>query len=72
MMPSLATALPDEINRVRQLQDEYKSLRAMPNVMVEPQILMMEAAITRAISASASGDVIAMLRSFEELKGYEG
>lgn len=70
-MSSLAIELPKEINRVRELQDEFKSMRGMPNVMVEPQIAMMEGAITAAINASSSGDVIAMLRAYENLKGYE-
>ncbi len=71
-MASLATALPDEIKRVRQVQDEFKSLRGEPNVIVEPQIMMMEAAIDAAVSAAASGDVIAMLAAYEDLKGWEG
>ncbi len=70
-MGSLATELPNEINRVRKLQDEFKSLRGMSNVIVEPQIAMMEGAIQQAIMASSSGDVIAMLRAYENLKGYE-
>jgi len=70
-MGSLATELPNEINRVRQLQDEFKSLRGMSNVIVEPQIAMMEGAIQQAIKACSSGDVIAMLRAYENLKGYE-
>jgi hypothetical protein len=70
-MSSLATELPNQINRVRRIQAEYMSLRGMPNVMVEPQIGMMERDIQAAITASASGDVIAMLRAFECLKGYE-
>lgn len=71
-MTSLAEALPAEINRVRKLQDEFKSLRGIGNVIVEPQIAMMEGAIVAAINASAGGDVIAMLRAYETLKGYEG
>ena len=70
-MTSLAEALPAEIKRVRGLQDQYKELRGMPNVIVEPQIMMMEHAIDRAIEASASGDVVAMLRAYEDLKEYE-
>lgn len=70
-MGSLATALPEEINRVRAVQDAYKELRGMPNVIVEPQIALMEASITTAIAASASGDVIAMLRAYEDLKGWQ-
>lgn len=70
-MTSLAEALPAEINRVRAVQDTYKELRGMPNVIVEPQIAMMEASIQSGITASATGDVVAMLRAFEELKGWE-
>ena len=57
-MSSLATALPEEINRVRAVQETYKSLRGQPGVMVEPQIAMMELAITTAIAAAAAGNVI--------------
>lgn len=70
-MSSLATELPAQIERVRRLQDEFKALRGMPNVIVEPQIAMMEHDIAAAITASASGDVIGMLRAYESLKGYE-
>lgn len=70
-MSSLAEALPAEINRVRAVQDTYKELRSMPNVIVEPQIAMMEQAIQAGIAASASGDVIAMLRACEDLKGWK-
>lgn len=69
-MASLAVELPAEINRVRGVQDTYKELRSMPNVIVEPQIAMMEQSIQSAIKASASGDVIAMLRAYEDLKGW--
>lgn len=70
-MSSLATELPNQINRVRELQDEYKSMRTLSNVIVEPQIAMMEGALQRAIVASSGGDVIAMLRCYEDLKGFE-
>lgn len=69
-MASLAVELPNEINRVRKIQDEFKSLRKMDGVIVEPQIMMMEAELQTAIKACAEGDVIQMLRSYESLKGY--
>lgn len=68
---TLAEALPKEIDRVRQIQDEFKQLRGMPNVMVEPQIAMMEAEIQAAIRALASGDIVEMLKIHESLKDYE-
>ena len=70
-MTSLAEALPKEIARVRGVQDLYKEMRSMPNVIVEPQIAMMETAIRHATEACASGDVVAMVRWFEELKGWK-
>lgn len=70
-MPSLAEALPAEINRVRALQDEFKALRGQPNTIVEPQIAIMEASLQNAITVSASGDVVAMLRAYEDLQGYK-
>ena len=69
-MSSLAEALPYEINRVRGVQDEFKALRKMPNVIVEPQIAMMEHDIQTGISASAGGDVLAMIQAYEALKGW--
>lgn len=68
---NLAEALPAEIKRVRDLQDVYKSMRGMPQVMVEPAIMMMEQAIQEGVSAAASGDVIRMLRAYNDLKGFE-
>lgn len=70
-MSSLGSQLPAEINRVRGVQDAFKSLRGMPNVIVEPQIAMMEADIQAGIQASASGNVVAMLRAYEALKGWK-
>lgn len=49
----------------------FKDMRSMRNVIVEPQISMMERDIQAGISASASGDVVAMLRAYEELKGWK-
>lgn len=71
-MSNLAEQLPKEITRVRELQAQFKELRRMPNVIVEPQIAMMEASIQAAIKASAEGDVVEMIRCYQDLKGYEG
>ena len=68
---TLAKALPEKINRVREIQDEFKALRNTPGVMVEPQIQIMEHEIQAAIAAISGGDVVAMMRSYETLKAYE-
>ncbi len=70
-MTSLAEALPAEIKRVEEVREQFKSLRGMRNVIVEPQIAMMTADIDRAVTASAAGDVVEMLRAYEALKGWE-
>lgn len=70
---TLADALPREMARVRdEILPQYISLRGMPNVIVEPQIMMMRADLDEAARAMAHGDVVAMLRSYESLKGYTG
>lgn len=71
-MSSLAEELPREINRVRRVLDTYKELRGTPNVLVEPQITMLEDLLDRATITASSGDVIQMLRVFEELKTWQG
>ncbi len=71
MGKNLAEALPEEINRVRGIQDEFKQLRGKPNIIVEPQIAIMEHEIRAAMKAMAEGDVIEMLRCWTTLKEYE-
>jgi hypothetical protein len=70
-LTNLAEALPYEIDRVRKLQDEYKSLRGLTRVIIEPQIAMMEAEIQAAIKACAEGDVVEMVRSCQSLREWE-
>ncbi len=69
-MSSLAEALPAEIERVIEVRSMYEEMRKYPNVIVEPQIAMMSASISTAIKAAASGDIIEMLRAYEDLKGW--
>jgi hypothetical protein len=69
---TLADALPREIARVRdQVLPNYLALRCMPNVMVEPAIMMMRTAMDAASKAMIEGDIAAMLRALEDLKGFE-
>jgi hypothetical protein len=71
-MDTLADALPREITRVRdEVLPAYEELRSLPNVVVEPQIAMMKHAMNEAAKACASGDVVAMIRWHEELKGWQ-
>ncbi len=71
MTKSLAEALPEEINRVRKIQDEFKQMRGKSNIIVEPQIAIMEHEIRAAMTAMGQGDVVEMLRCYQTLKEYE-
>lgn len=62
-MTSLAEEFPKEQQRVRELLPLYDS--------IPTGAAMLHQVLTRAEQAAASGDVIAMLRSYEELKGCQ-
>lgn len=65
MSDSLADALPREIERVQELLPFYD---AIPTGVFAAT--MMRNSIKGAINAMAKGDVISMLRCYEDLKGY--
>ena len=72
MTDTLGDALPREMARVRdEVMPAYLALRGMPNVIVEPALAMMRASLDAAARAMIEGDVVAMLRCYEDLKGYE-
>lgn len=70
-MTSLAEEMPKAIERAQQVRDQFIELRGTPNVIVEPQIAIISHEINQAVQALASGDVIAILRAYESIKGYE-
>lgn len=65
-METLADALPKEQQRVRELLPMYD---AVPNGHFAAT--MMRNSLARAEQAAASGDVAAMIASYEDLKGYD-
>lgn len=65
MSDSLADALPREIERVQELLPIYD---AIPTGIFAAT--MMRNSIKAAIHAMAQGDVVAMIRCHEDLKGY--
>jgi hypothetical protein len=64
---TLADALPIEQARCRELLTLYKEIGAAGTLGA----LMIEQALQRADKAVMSADVVAMLRSYEELRGLE-
>ena len=65
-MSSLAEELPKEQQRVRELLEVYNTI---PTGAFGA--MMLRQALGRAEQAAPSGDVVAMLRSYEELKGCQ-
>jgi N-glycosylase/DNA lyase len=66
-MSSLAEAFPQEQARVREVLKQYQSIGPAGTFGA----FMIEQSLRRADQATASGDVLAMLRSYEELKGIK-
>lgn len=65
---SVGDALPDEIARVTQLIATYASLEGGVGGFA---IAMMQRAIRSAADAMLAGDVVAMVRAYDELKGFK-
>jgi hypothetical protein len=64
-MHTLGDALPTEQARVRELIVEYRSV-PMGHIAAS----FMEQSLKNADQAVMSGDVVAMLRALEDLRGY--
>ncbi len=67
MTDSLGDALPKELARVREVLAVYKSLGPAGTYGA----IMIERDLQAADQAMISGDVVAMLRCYESLKGIE-
>lgn len=65
-MKPLAEALPEEQQRVRELLPIYD---AIPTGVFAATI--MRESLARAEQAAASGNVVAMMAAYEDLKGYD-
>lgn len=66
MTESLAEALPKEQERVREIVAIYDTV---PNGHFAAA--MMRHSLSEAERAAASGDAVAMMAAYEDLKGYE-
>ena len=69
-MANLVEGLAAQIKRVTEIKAQYESMRGMPNVIVEPQIMMMEAELNEAVGALGSGDILRMMPIYQTLAGY--
>jgi hypothetical protein len=66
-MATLGDDFPKELARVREVLGYYKEIGPAGAFGAA----MIEAALQRADQAAISGDVVAMIRSYQELKGIE-
>ena len=64
---NLAEALPVQQKRVRELIEIYQEIGPVGGFA----IAMMKRSLSNAESAAASGDVVAMLRAFQDLQGFK-
>ena len=71
MTKSLPDAIIDEIARVNDIRGEYVALKSMPNVIVGPQIAMMDLSIRTAQMALAECDIVQQIASLADLKEWE-
>ena len=66
-METLADALPKEQERVRELIPIYESTGSAGAFA----LAMIKNSLREAEIAAASGDVVAMMRAFEDLRSYD-
>ena len=66
MSKSLGTEFPKQQERVRELLQDYLELPAISGAF---GVAMLKAVLHRADEAAISGDVFAMMQSFEEMRG---
>lgn len=67
-MASVGEEFPKEQARVRELLGEYKAIGSDGAIGA----MLIEQALQRADEAAISGDVVAILRSYQELKDFTG
>lgn len=69
---NLAEALPAEQRRVREVLGHYQETqRLCPQANCHFAIAMIKASLERAERAASAGDVIEMMRAYEDLKATE-
>lgn len=71
MPESLAEAYPKQQARLRTLITQYEELRGMPGVNVEFALTTLRNLQRRADEAAAAGDVVAMVRCYQEMEASE-
>lgn len=70
---SLADALPKEIKRVQAKRERWLEYEreAGPRANFKPALFMMQASIDEGVASLASGDVVRMLRAYQDLQDHD-
>lgn len=71
-MSSVGSELPKELERVTALRERWRGYAKEMNAgsSFAPGIFLMTRAINGATEALATGDVISMIRAYEDLRGF--
>ena len=71
-MSTLGEQLPKEQERVREVLVGYEKIQVeCPEMLCQFAIAMIKQSLKEADQAAISGDVVAMLAAYEDLKGIE-
>jgi len=68
---NVAEKLAREIRRVTELRCRYEEVGRMPNVIVEPAMMLMDAALEQACKAAGIDDALVQMDAIQELEGFE-
>lgn len=68
---NVAEKLAREIRRVAELRCQYEEVGRLPNVIVGPAMMLMDAALERACKAAGTNDAMIQIVVLQELEGFE-
>lgn len=63
--------LAREIRRVTELRCQYEEVGKLPNVIVGPAVMLMDAALEKACKAAGLDDALVQIAALRELEGFE-
>jgi len=68
---NVAEKLAREIMRVTELRCQYEEVGRMPNVIVQPAMMLMDAALEQACKASGVDDALIQMAALQDLERFE-
>lgn len=68
---NVAEKLAREIRRVTELRGLYAEVGKMPQVVVGPAVMLMDAALEQACKAAGVDDALVQMAALQELEGFQ-